>query len=415
MQAPLFRPEALAHRQRAWLGEITLARPVSFAWMAACALAMAAAVVAYLCWGEYTRKARVSGFLAPRDGLVRVLADPGGTVLARKVRQGDVVHAGEALFVVTYEKSTAAAGDARALVSRNLERRRSSLLEDLARQRALEREQAQGLGRRVAALRDELAHLDAELHTQSERAQIATASTERFRSLRSQGFVSEMQLQQKADELLDQRSRQQALERARLSSMRDLDAAEAQLRELPIKSASDLSAVERNIATVEQELTENEARRELVVTAPQDGMVAAIAAQPGETTSASVPLAALVPVDSPLEAQLYAPTSAIGFVKPGQRVLLRYAAYPYQKFGHHRGTVASVTRTALQPGELPAQLQAREPLYRITVTLARQRVTAYGREEPLQAGMQLEADIEIDSRRLIEWVFEPVISLRGRA
>jgi len=411
----LFRLEALEHRQKAWLGEITLARPISFAWMAACALAIAVAVVAYLCWGEYTRKARVSGFLAPREGLIRVLADPGGTVLSRKVRQGDLVHAGDALFVVTYEKSTAAAGDTRALVSRNLERRRASLLEDLARQRMLGREDAASLALRVAALRDEVAHLEQELRTQADRMQIAQAGTERYRSLRAQGFVSEMQLQQKSDELLDQRSRHQALERARLASTRDLAAAEAQLRELPIKSASDISAIERNIAAVEQELTENEARRELVVTAPQDGVVAALAVQPGETTSASVPLAALVPAGSPLEAQLFAPTSAIGFVKPGQPVLLRYAAYPYQKFGHHRGTVTSVTRTALQPGELPAQLQAREPLYRITVPLARQEVTAYGRAEPLQAGMQLEADIEIDSRRLIEWVFEPVISLRGRA
>jgi membrane fusion protein len=42
-------------------------------------------------------------------------------------------------------------------------------------------------------------------------------------------------------------------------------------------------------------------------------------------------------------------------------------------------------------------------------------VAAYGRDEPLQAGMQVEANVFLDRRRLIEWVFEPLFSLAGRA
>ena len=58
---------------------------------------------------------------------------------------------------------------------------------------------------------------------------------------------------------------------------------------------------------------------------------------------------------------------------------------------------------------------SREPLYRVKVALEAQTVAAYGRAEPLQAGMQVEADVLLDRRRLIEWVFEPVFSLAGRA
>ena len=57
----------------------------------------------------------------------------------------------------------------------------------------------------------------------------------------------------------------------------------------------------------------------------------------------------------------------------------------------------------------------REPLYRIKVALASQTVAAYGRAEPLQAGMEVQADVLLDRRRLIEWVFEPLLSLAGRA
>ena len=63
-------------------------------------------------------------------------------------------------------------------------------------------------------------------------------------------------------------------------------------------------------------------------------------------------LASLMPADARLQAQLFAPSSAIGFVRPDQTVLLRYQAFPYQKFGHQSGQVVQVSRTPLQPSEL---------------------------------------------------------------
>jgi membrane fusion protein len=50
----------------------------------------------------------------------------------------------------------------------------------------------------------------------------------------------------------------------------------------------------------------------------------------------------------------------------------------------------------------------------VTVTLEQQHVMAYGREQPLAAGMQLEADVLLERRRLIEWLFAPVLGIAGR-
>ena len=46
----------------------------------------------------------------------------------------------------------------------------------------------------------------------------------------------------------------------------------------------------------------------------------------------------------------------------------------------------------------------------MAVSLAAQTATAYGEEIPLQSGMQLEADVQIESRSLIEWVLDPLCS-----
>jgi membrane fusion protein len=147
-----------------------------------------------------------------------------------------------------------------------------------------------------------------------------------------------------------------------------------------------------------------------------------VLAEPGQSVTPASALASLLPADAQLQAQLFAPSSAVGFVRPNQQVQLRYQAFPYQKFGHHAGQVLQVSRTPLQATELaglplPEAMKgaaSAEPLYRITVTLDRQAVQAYGEAQPLAAGMQLEADVLLDRRRLIEWIFEPLLSVTGR-
>jgi membrane fusion protein len=53
-------------------------------------------------------------------------------------------------------------------------------------------------------------------------------------------------------------------------------------------------------------------------------------------------------------------------------------------------------------------------MYRIAVTLARQDIAAGAEVRPLVPGMQLEADVPIERRRLVEWLFAPVLGVADR-
>jgi membrane fusion protein len=169
-------------------------------------------------------------------------------------------------------------------------------------------------------------------------------------------------------------------------------------------------------ASAGQERIERNLQYRASIAAPAAGRVAALLVEVGQTVSPGTTLATIVPVAAPLEAHLFAPSRAIGFVRPGQEVAVRYLAYPHQKFGSHRATVVAVSRSPLPAADLGFAPPdgSREPLYRIKVALEAQAVPAYGRREPLQAGMQVEADLMLDRRRLVEWIFEPLLSLSGR-
>ena len=418
----LFRREALEAKSNAFLGATVLHPPFAFSVWAAISAALALLLMVFLIFGEYTKRTRVVGITAPESGVIKLMAPQAGIVIDRRVKEGQAVAAGDVLFVLSAERMTASGTSAAGAQSAMLEQlrlRRDSLRDEVVRQRALVREQSAQIARRLADLRLEAEQSQREVTTLQTRVASSEKQTSRLEELGRQGFMSELAVQQKREEALDQQSRLQALQRNRFAIEREAASLAADLRQLPLKGEQQLAEIGRNIALIEQELASTEASRQIVVTAPQNGTVTAILAEKGQMVG-NQPLLTLLPTDAILEAHLFAPSKAVGFVEPGQHVRVRYAAYPYQKFGQYEGTVTHVSRSALGGNELPlqfgglAQQVSAEGFYKITVALARNDVTAYGRPQPLTAGMQLEADVLQDTRSLIEWLFEPLVSLRGK-
>jgi membrane fusion protein len=130
--------------------------------------------------------------------------------------------------------------------------------------------------------------------------------------------------------------------------------------------------------------------------------------------AADVPLLTILPEGSALHAELLVPTRAIGFVRPGQEVSLRYEAFPYERFGQYRGTVKSVGKNVWTQGEKLGPLVIREPSYRIAVTVEQQQVQAGEQSLPLRSGMLVSADLLLEKRSLLEWLFQPIFQLRER-
>jgi membrane fusion protein len=414
----LFRPEALEHQRQAWLGDMQLLRPLSLRLLTATVLLVLAAVLAFLWWGEYTRKARVAGVLVPDHGVIRLLPPQEAVVLERHAVEGARVARGDVLFVLSLERSSAA-GDTQASVQRSLRERERSLADSAAQQALLTQAQAAALDQRLADMRRERGQRLSEALLHKQRLTLAGDALARLESLRRDNFISAAQLQAKHEELLGLQAQLQALERDAAAHERAIAALEAERRELPLRAQAQQGEIQRERAELAQLAAESEAKRRLVVQAPADGVVSAVLAQPGQTVTPTAALASLVPADSQLQAHLYAPSSAVGFVRPDQTVLLRYQAYAYQKFGHQRGRVLQVSRTPLSAADQSALAGAQpqaalEPLYRITVALDKQQVSAYGQDISLVPGMQLDADVLLDRRRLIEWIFEPLLGLGGR-
>jgi membrane fusion protein len=424
LASPLFRQEVLDARSAQYLGNIRIGRNPRHGTVAIVALVLAGALISFATWGQVTRKARVPGLLVSALGTLQLTAAAAGIINEQRVKEGDFVSAGQVLFVLGTDRA-GAKGDTAELVANSLLHRRQTLEAERGLRELQARQRQVALTDRLRALEFEATQARAEAQFAERRVQLAAKSVERYQELAGKGFVSEVQAQARQEELIDLQNRAQSALRTIATFEREQGSVRSELTASITQLRTELTQVDRSLAALSQDSTENDARRVLIVAAPQAGTLTALHTPLGSAVQVGQSLATLVPQAkssdaAALQAELYAPSRTAGFVQPGQEVWLRYAAFPYQKFGMARATVSNVSRTPVNPQELPpgqAQAlmlaaQANEPLYRIRVALASQRVQAFGQEQALKPGMTLDADVVQDRRAVWEWMLEPVLALR---
>jgi len=412
MPSPLFRQQAVDAKRGSWLGRIRVAQPVQLWALSAFAALAAVAVGVFLALGSYAHRTHVNGQLVPVQGMATVLTPVTGVLTRMDVPEGGYVKAGQTLALVNVPRATVAAGDILVALETRLQHRADGLRATHAARQAQFEAQTSGLRSQLQTARHELTQIEGEISTQHEQIRIAEDMLARLKELESSHYASQLQIKQQESAALAQRSQLQALQRQAASIQRTIVQIEQILAELPSQRQASEADFQHDLAQLEQERVEILSQGELAVTAPTDGMVAAWLYKPGQAVPAGQPLLTLVPGDGALEAELLVPSRAIGFIDPGDTVLLRYHAYPYQKFGHQQGRVSRISRSAVNSA-IGGSATLAESFYRISVSLDQQAIMAYGKPEPLKPGMALDADILGERRSLIEWILEPLYSIQG--
>lgn len=411
----LFRPEATTTQNSRWIGNILLIQPMSFKVYSTLALIFGLCLIMLLTFGEYTRRSTVVGNLVPDTGLIRITAPQSGIVTERLVEEGQLLEKQTVLYRISTEKQTEQGGLEQQLTQQV--RLRSRLLtEEQNALRQLKIDEKSNKKRHLRELEFTLEKITETIDAQQERITLAQQVEQRYKKMFQNNLVSQDQYEQRIAQKLEQTTRLNSLEHERSNLKREINTIETELETLDLRIDNQISQLQREKASIEQELSMSEGRRQFQVLAPQSGVVTAPLIEIGQYVPAGKLLATVVPKDAKLIAHLYAPSGSAGFIKKGTKVMCRLHAFPYQKFGQLEGEVINVSRTALRPSELTsAPLKtANEFFYLVTVSLSAQEVRAYGEYFPLQAGMQLEADLLSETRKLYEWALEPLIGLSDK-
>lgn len=153
----------------------------------------------------------------------------------------------------------------------------------------------------------------------------------------------------------------------------------------------------------------------LELRAPQEGVVKDVATHTvGTVVSPGTILMTLVPVSEPLQAEVMVRNDDVGFVHEGQKVKVKLAAYPFQKYGMVEGTVTHVSADASDQNP-PRSEDAKgvdkiqtPSTYKAIVTLDKQDLNTGGESFKLAPGMQVVAEINQGTRTVLEYLLSPV-------
>lgn len=358
MNQALFRQQVLDRQSERLRGELILSQPLSHTLFTLFLAGLVALALIFLVRHEYVRKQTVPGALVPDQGLIEVRAPATGSLAGMHVVMDSVVEAGTPLFTLQLDHTLA--GDT-ALTAQ--------LLDEVSVQ--------------AAALQEQMQELDLLAANERRLLEVKAAALARATNLRDRRLLAVADYDAVYAQLLQQ---QNAVSRLLVEQSRmRAEAAELQKQQVRL--------------TAEQDTT---------VLAPVRGRVTSMLRQHGMSVTAQEPVLMLLPAGALLQAELWLPSSASGFVNPGQTVNLRYEAFPYQKFGVQQARVSEIAESGL------SRQAGAPPLFRALAILEHQDLMAYGSARPLRPGMALSADIVVDKRSLLEWLLEPLFSIKGK-
>lgn len=412
--SPLFRSQSVAAARDRMGPPVRPAGVASWILTAFLTTLLVVAIV-FLCTARYARRETVSGSLQPAAGAARIISPRSGVLTVIEARDGQAVQQGQSLF--TIETDAAIVGgrrlgeimsDVSASEGQALERQDAAQRELILRQREV-----------VAAKRQALVELRSRLITdaqlQQERVRLAGQTAEAAKTLYAQQLISALQFRQREEALIVAQQGLSAIERERASIPSSLAQLAAEDRRLLAEGSQNEATLASNRAQLEGKQAATRAETQILLFAPKSGRLAALQARSGSAVTAGQTLAIVLPKGAKLQAELWAPSRAAGFVRPGDKVRLMYDAFPYQRFGVGKGRVVEVAQAPTAPADLPPSFTAQESLYRVVVAVEDQAVGGYGRRWPLAPGMRLTADMVLEQQSLMAWLFDKVRAAQVRS
>jgi HlyD family secretion protein len=239
-----------------------------------------------------------------------------------------------------------------------------------------------------------------------------------YDKLAKEGFAGPIMLSDKRRERIEKEQELKTQEHVIESARAGILQSEKKLTQINSDYRRQLYAERNEVANALDKLTQEVAkqthRKELLeLKAPQAAIVKDLATHTsGTVVQPGTVLLTLVPKDETLRAEVWVPNEDIGFVRPGQKVRLKFAAFPFQKYGMVDGTVEHVSADAADSttsnGPVDPNGRPRQYVYKALVTLKSMNLELEGEKLPLSAGMQTYAEILLGTRTVAEYLLSPV-------
>nr|WP_268980622.1 HlyD family efflux transporter periplasmic adaptor subunit [Vibrio mediterranei] len=420
----MYRPEYFEAQKSDHQGSILIDASLNQHLFVAASVFVLTTIICFVVFAEYTRRDTLNGVVSPTGGIVKIQANDEGYAEKVLVTEGEKILSGAPLYEIKTERYDQFGQGVKKRIVTTIENQIALLNERRSKEIEKSQHQLEVIDDDLIRLSEEANILKVVVDLSEQELSLAQSLVDKQQVLVNKQFISSIELQRQRLELitLEAKVQNQRLSLQRLG--REKANREETRETLQLELEIALQDIDRQLQQIVQNKMEYFFQTDTQIVSPINGVVASIFVKEGHSVNKGQPLLVLIPEgEEPVFVELYAPSRSIGFIQEGQDVRLRFDAFPYEKFGVQQGVISSISKSAVTAEMLPnspliqSQLSRTHGgvgLYQVRVKLDKPTITVYGEEQMFVPGMTLTADIELDTRKVYEWLLEPLYTVKGR-
>lgn len=418
----MFRQEAINSQKMKWRGRALLLPGIPFWVTALLCLLFITTFLTFVIAVNYTRRVNVTGEISTYPRVANVYSEVQGVVVNEFVTEGQVIKTGTPIYQIDVSKSTRSG-----VVSDNQRRDIDDQLERIT----------QIIGRLDSSKKDTVEMLEKQkaqytvafqrstdiLRRAEEGLRIMKENMENYRQYQTKGLINKDQLTNQVALYYQQQNNLLGLTGQNEQNSLQITTLESQIHTQASEFDNQIYQMELQRYELQKERLNIDAGGTIIVRALVDGRVDSLSVTVGQMVNVGDSLLQVIPpcIDH-YSLVLWVPNDAIPYISSGDRVNIRYEAFPSQKFGQFAGTVSVISRAPASPQEMltyqgapkPA-LTSAVPYYKVIVRPEKQTIMYNGKRLNLENGMKAESTLFLEKRKIYQWMLSPFYDMKHSA
>ncbi|MGM7649779.1 HlyD family secretion protein [Serratia marcescens] len=418
----MFRREAIENRARKWRGRAVLLPGIPLWLIVAFCSVFLLSFLTFILSGTYTRRVNVSGEITSYPRAVNISSGFQGFIIKKFVTEGQMVKKGDPIYQIDISKSTHSG-----VVSDN---QRKDIESQIARiDRIISRLESNKTVT-LSTLKNQRLQYGKAFERSTEilkRAEegitIMKRNMDNYRSYQTKGLISKDQLINQVSRYYQQQNNLLSLSGQNEQNSLQITNLDNQIQTQAAEFDNRIYQMELQRYDLKKELLNTDLSGEVIIRSLSDGKIDSLSVTVGQMVNVGDSLLQVIPQSiTHYYLVIWVPNEAIPYLTIGDRLNVRYEAFPAEKFGQFSATVEIISKTPASKQEMltyqgaPRNTQSSAiPYYKVIVKPEKQVITYHNKTMSLENGMKAQSTLFLEERKIFQWMISPFYDMKNSA
>ncbi|EBL2920912.1 colicin V secretion protein CvaA [Salmonella enterica] len=378
--------------------------------------------ITFVIMGSYTRRVNVSGEITTWPRPVNIYSSVQGFIVKQFVTEGQEIRKGEPVYQIDVSRSTSS-GVVSDNQRKDIENQIVRIANIISRLEDSKKATLQTLEKQKMQYQEAFERSTAIVRRAEEGIIIMKNNMNNYRTYQKKGLINKDQLTNQTALYYQQQNNLLSLSGQNEQNALQITSLESQIKIQASDFDNRIYQMELQRYELQKELINTDVNGEVIIRALSDGKIDSLSVTVGQMVSAGDSLLQIIP-DKIKDHYLvvWAPNDAVPYINPGDRVNIRYEAFPAEKFGQFAATVLLVSKTPASSQEMLTYQGAPKnnqntsvPYYKIVVRPDLQEIRYDGKFLPIENGMKAQGTLFLEKRKIYQWMLSPFYDMKHSA